>query len=560
MSDTIDIRRLNKPASPTPRPEEGVQKETGGIWAFLNKDIRLFGSSIPDKVREGFYMELSTLLEAGVDIRAQDPGGDGSSNGFFPDAYGEVLDYYSGDYSNPRAGVANIAGVNSSAVPAFYTGGAADSYAGNVKAMSWFSQKTVASGASSAPNAYVYQYDNKYQFVGGSFSNSLTFGTGQATYATTNFNQEVVGNAAGNVVPYDGNGNIQYLQRTNATGAMTDQFSYQYGNGNNQLTQVTNVATSQAYATYSYDANGQLTMESKPGSNPIYLSYDMAGNVTGEYQDQQLTLPLVTFVYDENGMRVKKVDYSISTNLPTFVYYYVGDVIYKQTVTNGTSYGAASPLEYQIRGINRIGIYEPLGPIYAYELTDHLGSVRAVVTKNASTLQVTAYSDYYPFGEVLAKDGNDRYGYQGQYSEADGETGWNAFQLRMYDSRIARWLRTDPAGQFFSPYEAMGNNPISGVDPDGGWMPPTDPGDYCNGDVWSDDEGNWVYNDGVWQGVNGSPDFHIELQTLPDVVVSPTLGQDISKGVKDAAYNAWNSDLVREYTPDFVNIGGDFLE
>ncbi len=70
MSDTIDIRRLNKPASPTPRPEEGVQKETGGIWAFLNKDIRLFGSSIPDKVREGFYMELSTLLEAGVDIRS----------------------------------------------------------------------------------------------------------------------------------------------------------------------------------------------------------------------------------------------------------------------------------------------------------------------------------------------------------------------------------------------------------------------------------------------------------------------------------------------------------
>jgi RHS repeat-associated protein len=62
--------------------------------------------------------------------------------------------------------------------------------------------------------------------------------------------------------------------------------------------------------------------------------------------------------------------------------------------------------------------------------------------------------------------GNYRYAYQGQ--EKDPETGKEAFQLRLYDSRINRWLTTDPAGQYHSPYMAMGNNPVSRIDPDGG--------------------------------------------------------------------------------------------
>jgi hypothetical protein len=38
----------------------------------------------------------------------------------------------------------------------------------------------------------------------------------------------------------------------------------------------------------------------------------------------------------------------------------------------------------------------------------------------------------------------------------------------MYDAKIARWLSVDPKGQFHFPYVAMGNNPLKGVDPDGG--------------------------------------------------------------------------------------------
>jgi RHS repeat-associated protein len=60
-----------------------------------------------------------------------------------------------------------------------------------------------------------------------------------------------------------------------------------------------------------------------------------------------------------------------------------------------------------------------------------------------------------------------RYAYQGQ--EKDVETGKEAFELRLWDSRIGRWLTTDPYRQYSSPYLGMGNDPINGIDSDGGW-------------------------------------------------------------------------------------------
>ena len=63
-----------------------------------------------------------------------------------------------------------------------------------------------------------------------------------------------------------------------------------------------------------------------------------------------------------------------------------------------------------------------------------------------------------------------RYTYQGDYAETDPETGKPAFQLRLWDGRIGRWLTTNPYRQFSSPYLGMGNNPINGTDPDGGFF------------------------------------------------------------------------------------------
>jgi len=103
-----------------------------------------------------------------------------------------------------------------------------------------------------------------------------------------------------------------------------------------------------------------------------------------------------------------------------------------------------------------------------------------------------------------------RYAFQGQ--EKDPETGKEAFQLRLYDSRINRWLTTDPAGQYASPYLAMGNNWVSRIDPDGG----TD-GDPSDGAV--------VYGEDI-PGFGGLPDgwFHNGIERLDEVSTKNGLG------------------------------------
>lgn len=45
--------------------------------------------------------------------------------------------------------------------------------------------------------------------------------------------------------------------------------------------------------------------------------------------------------------------------------------------------------------------------------------------------------------------------------------GWHDFHARQYDAALGRWLAIDPAEQFASPYLAMGNNPVLGIDRDG---------------------------------------------------------------------------------------------
>ena len=58
----IDISKIK------PQPAVKV-KEKGDIFDFLNKDIKLFEPKLSDKKKEAFYLDLSVLLSAGVDIK-----------------------------------------------------------------------------------------------------------------------------------------------------------------------------------------------------------------------------------------------------------------------------------------------------------------------------------------------------------------------------------------------------------------------------------------------------------------------------------------------------------
>ncbi len=114
---------------------------------------------------------------------------------------------------------------------------------------------------------------------------------------------------------------------------------------------------------------------------------------------------------------------------------------------------------------------------------------------------VYTYNDYYPYGSIARSGGiSYRYEYQGAYAEKDPVTGFNNFDLRMYDGRIGRWLSTDPNAQYYSPYVGMGNDPVSRVDPDGGFAK----GDPPTTDASKVDVGTTIKHDGTdWTSVGG---------------------------------------------------------
>jgi RHS repeat-associated protein len=61
----------------------------------------------------------------------------------------------------------------------------------------------------------------------------------------------------------------------------------------------------------------------------------------------------------------------------------------------------------------------------------------------------------------------NRFLYQGKEWQTALALNLYDFHARQYDPALGRWLAMDPQGQFASPYNGMGNNPVMGVDPDG---------------------------------------------------------------------------------------------
>ncbi len=139
--------------------------------------------------------------------------------------------------------------------------------------------------------------------------------------------------------------------------------------------------------------------------------------------------------------------------------------------------------------------------------------------------------------------GSEQYRYAFQGQEKDPETGKEAFQLRLWDGRIGRWLTTDPYSEFHSPYMGMGNNPISVIDPDGGCT--TCPDDAKIGDTFSHSEyGNLTFTDTGW----ASPEFG---NILDDVMISGQ-GSGLS-GIAGVRFEQW-----KQIEPEFIRSRNEF--
>ncbi|NJN25210.1 MAG: hypothetical protein HC819_04135 [Cyclobacteriaceae bacterium] len=193
------------------------------------------------------------------------------------------------------------------------------------------------------------------------------------------------------------------------------------------------------------------------------------------------------------------------------------------------------------------------GYIYIYVANESMDNVNVYFDDMEVQLidaPTTSASDYYPFGLAMAgrsySSEKYRFGYQGQFAELDEETGWNSFELRMYEPVIGRWMAVDPKRQHYSPYLSMGNNAIRKVDPDGG------------GDGFRQVDGSWQ-NDG--SGIGGNDidyfffdDGRIFMNDYNDPGRSGffTTWDQVQPW---EPFDLWNNDIFRQYVvPDKINI------
>lgn len=388
---------------------------------------------------------------------ANDPGRDTN------DVFGVTLDYYNGDYLRSNRNISTsptVAGLNQ------------DNYDGNIKASRWANrQKDVPdpSKEASASNkaqqrGYMYNYNPNKWLTQASFGNV----SGNAISPATAFKE-------GNIT-YDKNGNILSLQRAKEDGTVVDNFTYTYGKGNNQLTHIDDAVVGNADIqdlkdqnanNYIYDVLGRLTDNV---AEDIRYVYNTQGLVV-EIRKRSTNALVISVLYNERGQRIQKNSYNTVTGALLSTDYYVldlsGNVMGLYTKLTGQTVVLK---ENPIFGVSRLGVYKKQTAVASYEITDHLGNVRSVIQENPNLFSILlSYADYYAFGEQLPSRNTTsdyRYAFQGQ--ELDKETGMEAFQLRLWDGRIGRWLSPDPYGQYASPYLGMGNNPIGMIDKDGG--------------------------------------------------------------------------------------------
>ncbi len=385
-----------------------------------------------------------------------DPGKDGYNlSPFSKDIFGMTFNYYDNDYVsaayNPSAlttfGTFNKASFPSTAYKTTYANG-------SPYAIAW---RNAGNTSQTLPLVYNFSYDTRYWLT------NAKFGTLSGTTYTES--SPAVNNESG--IVYDGNGNITSLTR----GATT--YGFTIPTTSDLLSSVSNYASA-----YSYSANGQtksITYGSSQTSNLTYNSLGLLGSYT------PYTNATTQYGYSERGKRLAKTSYQVSSTVVSGQTFYVrdlgGNVISTYYQSSG---GAINQIEIPIYGLSRIAIAVPQTNSgsrtfdYNYEIQDHLGNTRArfLRTKIGGTSANIVYSsDYYPYGSNFNAIGSNipRNTYAGAYAEKDNESNLLHFDLRDYDPTTGRWLRPDPQNQFYSPYLGMGNNPVMGFDPTGGF-------------------------------------------------------------------------------------------
>ena len=298
---------------------------------------------------------------------------------------------------------------------------AAARYAGSVSEMKW-------SIAGEEEHIYRFFYDDLDRITDADYSVS----SGENCYSTA--------------YSYDPHGNILELNR--GSGEVIHTATMQYDG--NRLTSIN--ASGAPFTGITYDNNGNLTRDMSSGiASVTYNSLNLPAMFSVSAAEGNST---TSYVYYADGRKLSATMTGFDGRTETTDW--SSNVIYR----NGT--------------LDRIlidGGYIKDGK-YHFFVTDHLGSVRAVMDEEGKVAHTV---HYYPFGEEFGSENEadsieQPYRFNAKEDQSFIGVPLLDYGARFYDPTLARWSTPDPLAEKYysiSPYAFCNNNPVNLVDPDG---------------------------------------------------------------------------------------------
>src|SRR5690606_20620385 len=354
-----------------------------------------------------------------------------------------------------------------------------------------------------------------------------------------------------------------------------------------------------------YDAIGNLVTDDQEGISEI--SWNVYGKISSITKSGPVT---ITYEYDASGNRIGK---TVGDN-PEKHTWYVRDAsgnvmaVYEDE-NSSINNGELSQIEVHLYGSARLGMWQanrnvasPSQPIETaltglveggvtvgrergekiFELSNHLGNVLVTVSDrrvehNTSGTTIDYYeasvvsaTDYAPFGFGLVErkyaSGGYRYGFNGKENDNDvkGIGDQQNYGLRIYDSRLGRFLSVDPLAKEYpwnSSYAFAENDVIRSIDLDGAEKLDRVQTVEYKGDALDILRGaenglREAFNSGVIDSWNSGVDFFTSLfnGTLGEDLL--TEGKQIANNIKDeavAAYNYHTTKSIGQQINDFGN-------